>query len=55
MSFHRRAWHAAADEYGRQRAARYGRLANTGRALTFLAVSVLLLLLIVAAQGGFGG
>ena len=55
MSFHRRAWHAAADEYGRRRANRYGRFANLGRGLLFLAVSVLLLLVIVAAQGGFGG
>lgn len=55
VTFHKRAWYAAADEYGRQRAAQYGRYANTRRALGLLAVIILLLLVIVAAQGGFGG
>lgn len=55
MTFHRRARNAAADEYGRQRAERYGRIARARAALGILAVFLLTLGVIAAAHGAFGG
>lgn len=55
MTFHKRAWYAAADEYGRQRAEKYGRYASVGRSLGLLAVFLLTLGVIAAVQGAFGG
>lgn len=55
MSFYRTARNAAAAEYGRVRAEKYGRRA---RALTILGAGVAALLLVgivAAAQGAFGG
>ena len=55
MSFHRRAWHAGADEYGRRRAEEYGRRAKALVVLGWLASGLLVLGIMIAAQGGFGG
>jgi hypothetical protein len=55
MSFHKRAWNAAADEYGRQRAEQYGRYAKARAILGVLTISVIVILTIAAAHGAFGG
>jgi len=55
VSFQRRAWYAAADEYGRRRAERYGAYARAGRGAALLASVLLLAGIVVAARGGFGG
>jgi hypothetical protein len=55
VSFQRRAWYAAADEYGRRRAERYGAYARAGRGVCWLAGVLLLVGIVVAAHGGFGG
>lgn len=55
MTFHRRAWYAAADEYGRRRAERYGRYARARGWLGLIAVFGLTVCVIAAAQGAFGG
>jgi hypothetical protein len=55
MTFHRRAWHAAAAEYGRQRAEKYGRIARVRLVVACILGAGLLLLIVLAAQGGFGG
>jgi hypothetical protein len=55
VSFHRRAWYAAADEYGRRRAEQYGRYARARAALGLCAAVVLAVLTIVAVMGAFGG
>ena len=55
MTFHRRAWYAAADEYGRRRAESYGRIARARLGLALLAVVLLIIGCIIAAQSGFGG
>lgn len=55
MSFHRRAYHAAAEEYGRRNVDRYRRLAFARALLSWLVIGALLMFIIVAAQGGFGG
>lgn len=55
MSFRKRAWSAAADEYGRRRAERYGRFVNILTALGWTAAAILLLFTVFAAEGRFGG
>ena len=55
MTFHRRAWHAAAEEYGRKRAEEYGRRAKIGAVLGWLLAGILLWAYILAAAGAFGG
>ena len=46
MGFHDRAWNAAADEYGKQRAEKYGKVARAVR-LFKLAVGVALVIGII--------
>lgn len=43
MSFHSRAWHSAADEYGKQRAEQYGRIARGIRTAKVIGALCLLL------------
>ncbi len=55
MDFFERAWHSAAEQYGRDRAEKYGRVAR-GLALgRLLAIVVLVILISIAYSGGFGG
>jgi hypothetical protein len=55
VSFFKIARNAAAAEYGRVRAEQYGRRAKGLSALGCLAALVLVLAIIAAAQGAFGG
>lgn len=55
MSFFKTAWRAGAEEYGRARAQKYGRIARTGAALGWLVAALLVLGIVLAAHGGFGG
>jgi hypothetical protein len=55
MGFQDRAWRAAADEYGRARAEKYGRIAKAGRALAGLAMVVLVFGAWLAGHGLLGG
>lgn len=55
MTFFKTARHAAAMEYGRVRAEAYGRRRKAGAVLGLLAGAILLVGIIVAAHGGFGG
>lgn len=41
MSFHRRAWHAAAAQYGSDRSEKYGRIARAIRVVKIIAVVML--------------
>lgn len=55
MSFFKTARNAGAMEYGRVRAEKYGRQARGWALLGWLAAAVLLIGIIAAAQGAFGG
>ena len=55
VTFHERAYRAAAEEYGRRRAERYGKVAKALAALGWLVGIVLAIGIVVAAHGGFGG
>lgn len=55
MTFFKTARHAAAMEYGRVRAEAYGRRRRVGAVLACLAGAILLMGIVVAAHGGFGG
>lgn len=55
MSFYKTAWHAGAAEYGRTRAEKYGRRAKALTMLGMLAAALLVVGIVVAANGGFGG
>lgn len=53
MSFHREAWRSAAQEYGRVRAERYGRIARVRAMLVTLIIVVLVVLVAAAMNGAF--
>lgn len=55
MSFFKTARHAGAMEYGRVRAEKYGRHARGVAVLGWLAAGALVVGIIAAAQGAFGG
>lgn len=52
MDFYRHAWRAGAEQYGRNRAERYGRLALLGMVLGWVAAGVLFLAVVYMAQRG---
>jgi len=51
MGFFDRAWYSAAEQYGANRAEKYGRIAKLGRALAALACLVLAAGIVVLWQG----
>lgn len=55
MSFYRTAREAAAMEYGRVRAEKYGRRARAGVVAGLLLAGALMVGIVAAAQGAFGG
>lgn len=55
VTFFKTARHAGAMEYGRVRAEKYGRTAKVWAAFGWLAALVLVIGIIAAAQGSFGG
>lgn len=50
--FHRRAWMAGAEEYGRVRAEKYGRWARAWQAIQLFACVLLVIGIVWAAQHG---
>lgn len=55
MSFFKTAWHAGAAQYGQSRAEKYGRRAKVGVVLGWLAAGLLVLGIMMAKNGAFGG
>lgn len=55
MSFFKTAWHAGAAEYGRARAEKYGAWARFFVVVGWLLAALLVLGIMVAKDGGFGG
>lgn len=54
MSFFRRAWYSAADQYGRDRSEAYGRRAKLGAFLGVIAIVVLVMGIVYVSRGPFG-
>jgi hypothetical protein len=54
MSFFGRAWHAAAEQYGRDRSEAYGRRARWGVFLGWLAIVALVMGIAYVRQGPWG-